>query len=64
MRITIAVDDDLIKQAEYYTGINEKDALVREALNRLVRNEAARRLAALGGSDPAAEAAPRRRTEN
>jgi hypothetical protein len=30
MRITIAVDDDLVKQAEYYTGINEKDALVRE----------------------------------
>jgi hypothetical protein len=36
---------------------------VREALTRLVRNEAARRLAALGGSDPEAEAAPRRRTE-
>jgi hypothetical protein len=30
----------------------------------LVRNEAARRLAALGGSDPAPEAAPRRRTED
>jgi Arc/MetJ family transcription regulator len=53
----------LVRQAEYYTGIKEKAALVREALRRLVRNEAARRLAALGGSDPAAEAAPRRRVE-
>lgn len=63
MRTTIALDDELVKQAEYYTGITEKAALVREALTRLVRNEAARRLAALGGSDPAAEAAPRCRTE-
>jgi len=61
MRTTIALDDELVKQAEYYTGIKEKAALVREALTRLVRNEAARRLASLGGSDPAAEAAPRRR---
>jgi len=61
MRTTIALDDELMKQAEEYTGITEKAALVREALTRLVRNEAARRLAALGGSDPAAETAPRRR---
>ena len=60
MRTTIALDDELIRQAEHYTGIKEKAALVREALTRLVRNEAARRLAALGGSDPKAKAAPRR----
>jgi Arc/MetJ family transcription regulator len=63
MRTTIALDDELVRQAEYYTGIKEKAALVREALTRLVRNEAARRLAALGGSDPMAEAAPRRREQ-
>ena len=63
MRTTIALDDELMKQAEHYTGIREKAALVREALSRLVRNEASRRLAALGGSDPAATAAPRRRGE-
>lgn len=61
MRTTIALDDDLLRQAQHYTGITEKAALVREALTRLVRSEAARRLAALGGSDPSAEAAPRRR---
>ncbi len=64
MRTTIALDDVLIKQAEEYTGIKEKAALVREALTRLVRSEAARRLAALGGSDPMAESAPRRREEH
>ena len=61
MRTTIALDDELMKQAEHYTGIKEKAALIRLALSRLVQQEAARRLAALGGSDPSAEAAPRRR---
>ena len=55
------LDDDLLNKAQHYTGIKEKAALVRLALTRLVQQEAARRLAALGGSDPKAEAAPRRR---
>lgn len=63
MRTTIALDDELVKQASEYTGIEEKAALVREALIRLIRMEAAKRLAALGGSDPSASAAPRRRDE-
>lgn len=61
MRTTIALDEELVRQAEHYTGIREKAALVREALTRLVREEAAKRLAAMGGSDPKAKAAPRRR---
>jgi len=61
MRTTIALDDELVRQAQNYTGITEKAALIREALTRLVRNEAARRLASLGGSDPMAEATPRHR---
>lgn len=61
MRTTIALDDELVRQAERYTGIKEKAALIREALRQLVQREAARRLAALGGSDPKATAAPRRR---
>jgi Arc/MetJ family transcription regulator len=63
MRTTILLDDELIKTAAQFTGIKEKAALVRLALNRLIQQEAARRLAALGGSDPKAEAAPRRRGE-
>ena len=63
MRTTLALDDDLVAAAQEYTGITEKSALVREALRALVAREAARRLAALGGSDPNATAAPRRRFE-
>ena len=61
MRTTISLDDDLIADAEAYTGIKEKSALIREALKALVQREAARRLALLGGSQPDLVAAPRRR---
>ncbi len=63
MRTTLALDDDLIAQARAYTGIEEKSAIVHEALKALVQREAARRLARLGGSDPHAKAAPRRRSK-
>jgi Arc/MetJ family transcription regulator len=52
MRTTIALDDDLVAQAQEFTGITEKTALVREALKTLIHFEASRRLAALGGSEP------------
>jgi Arc/MetJ family transcription regulator len=61
MRTTIALDDELIRQAEQYTGIKERAALVREALRQLVQREAARRLAALGGTMPDLKPIPRRR---
>jgi Arc/MetJ family transcription regulator len=61
MRTTIALDDELIRQAQQYTGITEKAALVREALKLLVQREAARRLAALGGTMPDLKPIPRRK---
>jgi Arc/MetJ family transcription regulator len=61
MRTTLAIDDDLLAKAQEYTGLQEKSALVREALKALVEREAARRLARLGGSVPDAKAPPRRR---
>ncbi len=61
MRTTVTIDDELLEKAQKYTGIEEKSALIREALKSLVAREAGRRLAALGGSDPTAQAAPRRR---
>jgi len=61
MRTTLALDDDLLAQAEALTGLGEKTALVREALKALIERESARRLARLGGSDPKAKAPPRRR---
>lgn len=63
MRTTITLDDELLAKARHYTGIEETPALVREALKALVAREAARRLALLGGSDPNATAAPRRRSK-
>lgn len=60
MRTTITLDDALLEQAAELTGIAERTALVRAGLETLIRVESARRLAALGGSDPDA-AAPRRR---
>jgi len=61
MRTTITIDDELISEAQAFTGLQEKSALVREALKALIEREAARRLAKLGGSEPDAFAAPRRR---
>lgn len=61
MRMTIALDDDLVAKAQFYTGLTEKSALVREALTALIQREASRRLARLGGSQPDLVYIPRRR---
>lgn len=61
MRTTLALDDELVAQAQAYTGLNEKSALVREALKALIQREASRRLARLGGTEPDLVAPPRRR---
>jgi Arc/MetJ family transcription regulator len=61
MRTTIALDDDLVRTAQEFTGMEEKTALVREALKALIERESARRLAALGGSMPGLKNIPRRR---
>jgi Arc/MetJ family transcription regulator len=61
MRTTVTLDDELLAKAQQYTGIQEKSALLQQALTTLVQIEAGRRLARLGGSDPEAKAPPRRR---
>ena len=62
MRTTIAIDDELFAKAQEYTGLQEKSALVREALKALVEREAARRLARLGGTEPQLRPVRRRRS--
>ena len=52
MRTTIALDDDLVAQAQAFTGLKERSALIRAALTALIERESARRLANLGGSEP------------
>jgi Arc/MetJ family transcription regulator len=61
MRTTVTIDDELLAKAQEMSGIEEKSALLNEALKRMVQREAAMRLARLGGSDPDATAPPRRR---
>ncbi|OLO45937.1 DUF2191 domain-containing protein [Actinomyces oris] len=62
MRTTVTLSDDLIASAQELTGITERTELLRVGLETLIRVESARRLAALGGSDRKASAAPRRRS--
>ena len=61
MRTTLALDDDLLLEAQRLTGIGEKTALVREALRALLERESARRLARLAGTEPGLNEIPRRR---
>jgi Arc/MetJ family transcription regulator len=62
MRTTMALDDELVAEAQGLTGLKEKSSLIREALKALIERESARRLARLGGSEPDLKAAPRRRS--
>ena len=62
MRTTISLDDELVLKAQDYTGIEEKAALIREALKALIEREASRRLARLGGTLPDLDLPPRRRS--
>ena len=63
MRTTLALDDDLLTQAQAITGLSEKTSLVREALRALIQRESAKRLALLGGSEPNLNPVPRRQSE-
>ena len=62
MRTTLIIDPGLLERARALTGIQEKTALVRAGLEALIAREAARRLAALGGSQPGLRSVPRRRS--
>ena len=61
MRTTVALDDDLVRTAQEFTGVAEKTALLREALKALIERESARRLASLGGTMRELKNVPRRR---
>ncbi|MCP4565401.1 MAG: type II toxin-antitoxin system VapB family antitoxin [Bosea sp.] len=59
---SINIDDGLMEKARSLTGTKETAAIVRQALETLVRIETGKRLIALGGTMPDAKAAPRRRS--
>jgi Arc/MetJ family transcription regulator len=62
MRTTVTLDDELLARAEQLCGHLERSDLLKEALGALVQRESAKRLAALGGSEPALKPIPRRRS--
>jgi Arc/MetJ family transcription regulator len=62
MRTTINIDDELLATALKLTGPMDRTALLSEGLKALIERESARRLARLGGTQPALKAAPRRRS--
>ena len=62
MRTTLNLDDDLIAEAQRLAGITERTAVIHEGLRALIERESARRLARLGGSEPALRPVPRRRS--
>lgn len=55
------LDDGLVERARRLTGLTEKTAVVHAGLEALIARESARRLAALGGTEPQARPARRRR---
>ena len=61
MRTTLILDDALVERARELTGIREKTAIVHAGIEALIARESARRLAALGGTEPQLKAIPSRR---
>lgn len=61
MRTTLNLDEALLAEAGELIGMKEKTALLHEGLRALIQRESAARLAALGGKDRKAVAAPRRK---
>lgn len=59
----VELDEALVAKAKEATGVEETSAVIELALTALVQREAARRLAAMGGSDPDAWIPPRRSSE-
>jgi len=63
MRTTLNIDDEILERARRLSGLQEKTAVIHAGLEALIARESARRLAALGGSEPALEPPPRRRAQ-
>ena len=61
MRTTLILDENLLERAREATGIRTKTDLVHAGLEALIAKEAAKRLAALGGTMPKLRDIPRRR---
>lgn len=64
MRTTVTIDDALYEKALEMADTNmDKSEIFREAIKTFVRVQAAKRLAALGGTMPEIQEVPRRRED-
>lgn len=64
MRTTVTIDDTLYQRAlEVADPAMDKADLFREAIKTFVRVQAAKRLAALGATQPEMQETPRRRED-
>jgi Arc/MetJ family transcription regulator len=61
MRTTLILDDELVERAKELSGLAGKTAVVHAGLEALIARESARRLAALGGTEPDLRPVRRRR---
>jgi hypothetical protein len=62
MRTTVTINDELYKKALEFSDPNmDKSDIFREAINVFIRVQAAKRLAALGGTSPEIKNVPRQR---
>lgn len=61
MRLTVTIDEALLRQARALTGIRRRSLLLALGLEALIARESARRLAKLGGTEPQLRPIPRRR---
>jgi Arc/MetJ family transcription regulator len=62
MRLTMDIDEELIRKAQELTGITQRAAVLRAGLTALIERESARKLARMGGSEPALKRPHRRRS--
>ena len=62
MRTTLNLDDELVERAQQLSGISDKTALLHAGLAALIACACAKRLAAVGGSEPQLRRIPRRRS--
>lgn len=63
MKTMLNIDDELLFKAAELTGQHEKSNLIALGLQALITQESSRRLAALGGTEPALKPIPRRRSK-
>jgi putative antitoxin of VapBC-like toxin-antitoxin system len=64
MRVSVALDDDLVRKAQEFSGITEMTALLQESLKALIHLGASHRLAAVGGTEPDSKEIKRLRADN